>query len=364
MISMTQSSKKCISWVLPFVIFILSAISVYSSSVYSAKKEKLVIYSGRSASYIKPAIEAFTKATKIRVKVHHATSASLLTRLKREKAATRADIYIASDVSNLYRGNQLGLFAPVTNKIASVIPLQFRGQNNNWLGLAARLRVLVVNTKSKKIDFVQSIFDLADPRLKGKIAIRSRHKERNIAGISSYVLSTDEAKVKKWLKGIKSNSKGQVYFKQSKIIDRVAKGRKLVGLVDHNAIYRYINTHPNAAIKILIPDQIEGQIVGHTEGEQTETREAIGAALNVAGAAVVKHSKHKSLAMKFMAFVCSEEGQQLFSVGSREYPIRNGVEAMRMLPPPDSFKVSSTPLYKLGEQRKATIKLLESLDMP
>lgn len=332
--------------------FLMVSGAVHSNVAMSAVSPELVIYSGRSDKFVKPVVEAFTKATGIKTIIHTGSSTSLLNKLKLEKDKTDADIYISNDAGNLQRGNKAGLFAPVTNKIAAVINPQFRGQDNQWLGLSARARVLVVNTKAKDIGFVKSVFDLADPRLEGKIGITHSSNESYIAGVTVYMLSTDKNKTTEWLKGLKKNSKGQVYNKHSKIVAAVAKGKKAVGLVNHYYIYRYLNKYPNAPVRMLIPDQ------------QSDDGKPMGIAWNVAGAAITKHSKHKALAMKFMEFVSSVEGQKVFAEVNREYPTRNDVAAAPMLPKADSFKVAPVSMYKLGEERNATIDLIESIGMP
>jgi len=324
----------------------------YSGTALSAGDSELVIYSGRSDKFIKPVVAAFTKATGVKTVIHTGSSTSLLNKLKLEKKKTDADIFISNDAGNLQRGNKAGLFAPVTTKIASVIKPQFRGQDDNWIGISARARVLVVNTKAKDIDFVNSVFDLADPRLKGKIGITHSSNESYIAGVTVYMLSAGEKQTREWLKGLKKNSKGRVYNKHSKIVKAVAKGKKSVGLVNHYYIYRHLNKHPAAPIRILIPDQ-----------KSAEGKPA-GIAWNVAGAAITKHSKKKELAMKFMAYVTSAEGQKIFAEVNREYPTRQDIPAAAMLPKADSFKVAPVSMYKLGEQRNATIDLIESVGMP
>jgi len=328
------------------------AMVVTSNPVSAAKQDKLVIYSGRSDKFVKPVVKAFTKATGIKAVIHAGSSTSLLNKLKLEKAKTDADIFISNDAGNLQRGNQAGLFSPVTNKIASVIQAEFRGKDNHWLGLSARARVLVVNTKAKELDFVESIFDLADPRLKGKIGITHSSNESYIAGVTVYMLSAGKEKTTDWLKGLKTNSKGRVFNKHSKIVKAVAKGKKAVGLVNHYYIYRHLNKNPNAPIRMLIPDQ------------KSKQDSPMGIAWNVAGAAITKHSKKKELAMRFMAFVSSKAGQKIFAEVNREYPTRSDVDAAPMLPKASSFKVAPVSMYKLGEDRNATIDLIESVGMP
>jgi len=337
--------------------FLLLMVSVASSQyVLAAASPELVIYSGRSDKFVKPVVAAFTEATGIKTVIHTGSSTSLLNKLKLEQAKTDADIFISNDAGNLQRGNQAGLFSPVTNKIAAVIKPQFRGRDNQWLGLSARARVLVVNTRAKDIANINSIFDLADPSLKGKIGITHSSNESYIAGVTVYMLTAGKQETKQWLKGLKTNSKGRVFNKHSKIVKAVAKGKKTVGLVNHYYIYRHLNKHPDAPIRMVIPDQ--------NTGDKNNQDKPMGIAWNVAGAAITAHSKHKELAMKFMAFVSSPEGQKIFAEVNREYPTRSDVDAVAMLPKAESFKVAPVSMYKLGEQRNATIDLIESVGMP
>jgi len=327
---------------------ILSLVLLFSG-INSAFAEELVIYSGRSDRFVKPVVKAFTEKTGIKAIVHSGSSTALLNKLKLEGARTSADIYISNDAGNLEKGNELNLFQAVNSQLAGNIPANYRAPNNHWVGLSARARVLVVNSKQTETDFVQSVFDLADPRLKGKLAITHSSNESYIAGVTVYMQKAGEEKTKTWLKGMKKNVDSSVFNKHSKIVKAVASGKKSIGLVNHYYIYRHLDKHPDAAIKVFLPDQ---------------GKEGMGVAWNVAGAAVSRYSKHKVLADKFMAFVISEEGQKLFAKVNREYPTRIGVDAASSIPAAGSYKVADVPMVELGRKRNATIDLIESIGMP
>jgi iron(III) transport system substrate-binding protein len=129
----------------------------------------------------------------------------------------------------------------------------------------------------------------------------------------------------------------------------VAEGKKLVGLVNHYYIYRYLEKHPKAPIRCVIPDQGKGQI---------------GVAWNVSGAAVSKYSKKTTLAEKLLTFMVSVEGQKLFANGNDEYPVRPGISAVPEVPAVASFRVAEVPMSKLGTLRNETLNLIESVRMP
>ncbi|MGD8525534.1 MAG: extracellular solute-binding protein [Thioalkalispiraceae bacterium] len=329
--------------------FLFSFLALFIPAVLSAAPQSLVVYSGRSDKFVKPVINAFTEQTGIEVTIHSGSSTALLNKLKLEGDKTSADMFISNDAGNLQKGSAMGLFTPVDNEIARHIPANYRARDNSWIGLSARARVLVVNTKAKGVDFVKSVFDLADPRLKGKLGITHSANESYIAGVTVYMDQAGKEKTTEWLKGMKQNVDTKVFNKHSKIVKAVAGGKKSIGLVNHYYIYRHLDKHPDANIRILLPDQ---------------GKDAMGVAWNVAGAAITRYSQNKSAAEKLMRFLVSKQGQEIFAKVNREYPTREGVSADKMVPAAGSYKVANVPMEELGKQRNATLDIIESVGMP
>lgn len=311
--------------------------------------EELVIYSGRSDKFIKPVVKAFSEATGIEVVLHSAKSTALLNKLNIEGARSAADLFISNDAGSLQKGTDMGLFQPIDAKLLAPIPAALRAADDTWVGLSARARVLVVNTQAKDLDFVDSVFDLADPRLKGRLAITNSANGSYIAGTTVYMLAAGEEKTRAWLAGMKANVDSQVFNKHSKIVKAVASGQRDVGLVNHYYIYRHLATDPKAPIAIRIPDQ--GQ-------------DGMGVAWNVAGVAITKHTRNKALAERLVAFLVSEQGQKMFAEANSEYPTREGVPAAQAVPAAGSYKVATVPMIELGRQRNATLDLIEQVGMP
>ena len=311
--------------------------------------DELVIYSGRKDKFIKPVIEQFTAETGIKVVLHSAKSTALLNKLRIEGDRTVADLFISNDAGNLQTGSKLGLFQPVSAGTAKVIPAKLRAEDNSWLGLSARARVLVVNKNAKDIDFVKSVFDLADPRLKGRLAITHSSNESFIAGVTVYMLSEGKKKTQGWLQSMKANAGNKLFAKHSKIVKAVAQGKKDIGLVNHYYIYRYLAKHPDAPIRIVMPDQDDT---------------GMGVAWNVAGIAISKHTKNKAAAEKLISFLVSEKGQAEFAGANREYPTREGIAAAAEVPVAGSYHVANVPMAALGTHRIETLDLLDAVGMP
>ena len=311
--------------------------------------DSIIVYSGRSDKFIKPVLENFTKKTGVKVTVHAGKSTGLLNKLKIEGDRTDADLFISNDAGTLQKGSDMGLFAAIPQAITSQIEKNYRAEDDTWVGLSARARVLVVNKNSKIANTINSVFDLAKPELKGQLGITNSTNESYIAGATVYMLATDKSKTQDWLEGMKANVNGKVFNKHSKIVKAVADGKLAVGLVNHYYIFRHFDKHPDAPIKIVLPDQNKDQM---------------GVAWNVAGVAISKHSKKQKLAQDLVNFLVSTEGQKQFSEVNHEYPTRKGVAASSKVPPAGSFKIANVPMYKLGTHRNETIDLIEKVGMP
>jgi len=316
--------------------------------VVQAADDELIVYSGRSDKFVKPVIKQFTQETGIKVVLHSAKSTALLNKLKVEGERTRADLYLSNDAGNLQLGSDMGLFQALPKAVTDVIELKLRAADNSWVGLSARARVLVANS-GVDTSFVKSVFDLADPRLKDRIAVTHSGNGSFIAGVTVYMEAAGVEKTRSWLKGVKDNVGGRTFDKHSKVVKAVASGKRSVGLVNHYYIYRHLDKKPDAPIKVIVPDQGDGEM---------------GVAWNVAGIAISKYSQRSAAAVKFVEYLVSEKGQQLFAEANREYPARQGVAASVEIPAVDSIRASSVEMAELGKQRNATIDLLEAVGMP
>jgi iron(III) transport system substrate-binding protein len=318
-------------------------------SAAMATDDNLIIYSGRSDKFVLPVMEKFTEATGIKVILHSASSTALLNKLRLEGSRTQADAFLSNDAGSLQIGEEMGVFGVIPTRITNIIRPDLRSPTQQWLGLSARARALVVNTDYLKSHTVNSVFDLADPDLKGRLAITNSSNESFIAGTTVYQLAAGEEKTRHWLQGLKDNSAGDVFNKHSSIVAAVASGKKDVGLVNHYYIYRYLDEHPQAPIRIVVPDQ---------------QADHIGLAWNVAGIAISKYSKKQAQLEKLLSFLVSKEGQRLFSELNREYPARTDVMTDHSIPPLSTLKIADVPMYQLGRHRNQTLDLIEAVGMP
>jgi len=208
----------------PLFTLIIVLLCVLATTTPQAS-DSIIVYSGRSDKFIKPVLETYTKNTGIKVIVHAGKSTGLLNKMNTEGERTDADLFISNDAGTLQKGSEMGLFSKIPQAIASQIEKNYRADDDTWVGLSARARVLVANKNSPLTKNINSVFDLADPKLKGKLGITNSTNESYIAGVTVYMLATDKNKTQSWLEGMKSNADGKVFNKHSKIVKAVARYR-------------------------------------------------------------------------------------------------------------------------------------------
>ncbi len=311
--------------------------------------DRLIVYSGRAERLIKPVLDAFSAKTGIQVDLLSSGTTELVNRLKAEGARTQADLLITNDAGSLELARAAGLLRPLNmREIERAIPQQFRASDNSWVGLSGRFWVIVYNTTMVKPDQVKSLLDLADPQWKDKIAIPNSGSEYLQAGVSVIRASVGDDRTKKFLTGLRDNAGTQVYQKSSQIVEAVAKGQVAIGIVNHYYVYRHLAAQPSAPIAVLMPDQHEG---------------GMGAIMNVAGVAILKHTSHLDSAKLLVEFLVAQAGQKLFADLDKEYPLHPDVKADPALVERKTFRAAQVPLTKLAELREPTLTLIEQVGL-
>jgi iron(III) transport system substrate-binding protein len=311
--------------------------------------ESLVVFNGRAEQFVRPLAERFTAETGIPVILHAGSSTELLNKLRLEGARTEGDLYLSNDAGTLQIGEDEDLFHALPDAVLERIPANYRGRDGSWVGLSARSRVMVVHTGADEVHGIRSLRALADQRLRGRIGVTNAANESFVAGLSVYQALWGEQQAEAWLRGLRANVGREVYPRHGAVVADVAAGRRAVGLVNHYYIFRHLAQHPDAPIRMVVPDQ-------HEDG--------IGVAWNVAGVAISRHTDQRPAAERFVAFLVSEEGQRMFADANMEFPVRADVPPHDALAAFADTRAADFPLHELAERRGAALDLIDKVGMP
>src|SRR5215475_12454555 len=144
--------------------------------------DALNIYSARHYDSDELLYDGFQKATGIPVNVIEGDGPELLARMKAEGKNSPADVFLTVDAGNLWLAEKEKLFQTAQSKILDVrIPASPKSPQNLWVGFSTRARLMFVNAKKVDPKLVQTYDALGDPRLKGKICMRSSSAVYNLS---------------------------------------------------------------------------------------------------------------------------------------------------------------------------------------
>lgn len=317
-------------------------LSVFTASAAYATDE-VVVYSARAEQLIKPMFDAFTKETGVPVKFITDKEGPLMERLRAEGPNTPADLLLTVDAGNLWQAANAGLLKPVQSKVLDAnIPAHLKDPDNQWFGLSIRARTIVYNTKKLKPADLSSYEDLASPKWKGKLCLRTSKKVYNQSLVAMMIAEKGEAQTEKIVNGWVNNLATDVFPDDTKLMEAIAVGQCDVGIVNTYYYGRLIEKKPNLPLALFWPNQKDS-----------------GVHVNVSGAGVVKHSKNEKGAVQLLEWFSSENGQRMFADLNMEYPANPAYKPDPVVASWGEFKHNLINVAKAGELQAAAVRLMD-----
>ncbi len=286
--------------------------SVFALAAFAATPTlaDLTLYSGRGETLVTPIIDAFTAQTGIRVNVRYAGTAELAVLLQEEGDASPADLYWAQDAAAL--GAVVDLFAPLPEELIANVPAAYRDSENRWVATSGRGRVLAYSTERvDAADLPASIFDLTDPKWRGRIALPATNGSF-LAHVTAMRVVHGEEATREWLDGIAANAPVAVR-NNTAAIQAIGDGEADLALTNNYYLSRFLNRDADFPVT---------QSLFATEGD-------IGNLLLVAGMGVLSSSTRQEEAQTFIDFLLSPAAQQFFTGEVSEFPIVPGTIVTR-----------------------------------
>ena len=309
----------------------------FSQTVFS---KELNIYSHRQPYLLKPFLDAYSKKTNIKLNVVYA-SKGLAQRLASEGKNTPADLILTVDIGRLYIYKDKGLLAKINSNILNKnMPKHLRSDDGTWYGLSKRSRVIAVSKSSVKKGSIKKYEDLAKPIWKGKVCSRPGSHVYNRALMASLIAAHGYDKALNWAKGFVKNLAKRPQGNDRSQIKSIFSGECEVVIINHyyygKLTYSKEKEHREWAksARIIFPNQ----------GENDR-----GAHVNISGGGVVKHSKRKVDAVKFLEFLVSSEAQRLYGEVNYEYPISKKFDTPEKLKALGEFREDKLLIEKIAK---------------
>lgn len=320
-------------------------------STPSATTKEVNLYSSRHYDSDEALFKAFTAKTGIKVNLIEGKAEELIERMKSEGKNSPADILITVDVGNLWRADQAGILQPIDSPILQqAIPKNLRSEKNDWFAFSKRARVIIYNNKKVKPSELSSYEDLASPKWKGRLCLRSSSNIYNQSLVASKIAELGPEKTEAWLKGLVANFSRPPEGNDTNQIEAVASGACDVSLVNHYYLARFKDSKtPDkqkivANIGVFFPDQAMQ-----------------GTHINISGAGIATNAPHKDSAIAFLEYLVTPEAQDIFANQNYEYPILKGMKPNPVVATFGTFKESPLQIYSYGENNPQAVQLMDKV---
>ena len=307
-----------------------------------AASETLTVYSGREEELVAPLFDRFEKQTGINVEVRYADSAELAATIAEEGDNSPADVFFAQDPGSLGAVDKQLEILPDT--ILDRVAPSFRDFSGFWVGTSGRARVIVYNTDDLTADQVpDSVFDLTDPKWKGKIGIAPTNASFQ-AFVTAMRLDVGDDRTRTWLEQLKQNDP-KFYEKNTPAVEAVASGEIELALVNHYYLYLVKEEQPDAPIaNKYLPGNDPGALV------------------SVAGAGILSSADHPDAARRFLEFLVADPQQRFYTEEAEEaeIPLVAGIEPKEGVPTLDELagRGPNVDLSIFGNELERTLELL------
>jgi iron(III) transport system substrate-binding protein len=327
---------------------VAASAAVAASGSALAQSGEVNVYTYRESKLIQPLFDAFTKDTGIKVNVISASS-GLEQRIKTEGQNSPADVLLTVDIARIEEAVRAGISQPIKSDVLDkAVAPQYRDPEGHWYGISMRARV-VYASKERVQQSAISYEELADPKWKGKICIRSGQYIYNNALFAAFIAHHGEAKTEEWLNGVKANLAQKPSGGDREVARDIAAGKCDIGV--GNTYYWAVMLNKEAdrkpwaeATKVILP-----------------TFQGGGTHVNLSAVVLARYAPNKANAMKLIEWLVGDHAQHMYADINYEYPVRPGIEINPTIAGYGKLDADKIPLSKIADHKKAAANLVDKV---
>lgn len=303
--------------------------------------DELIVYSGRGENLVGPLLEQFAEDTGVPIAVRYADSAELALLLEEEGEATDADVvYMQTPGAVAFLG-QRDMLATLDGSTLEQVPDPFRSENDRWVGVTGRQRVLVYNHELvDEADLPDSVFDLTGDEYAGRVAVAPPNGSFQDF-VSAMRIQEGDDRTREWLEGLVANDV-RTYPNNNAIVEAVGRGEVEMGLVNHYYNHRFLAEDPG------LPSRNHRFPGGD-----------IGALVITSSAGIVAGTDQPEWAQQFVDYLLSDAAQSYFRDETFEYPLAGDLEADPELPSLTDQELPQVDIDELGEDLASTVEMIQ-----
>ncbi|MEM8794944.1 MAG: extracellular solute-binding protein [Pseudomonadota bacterium] len=308
---------------------------------------ELNLYSSRHYDTDERLYSDFEKATGIKINRIEGKADELIARMVAEGSNSPADILLTVDTSRLERAKAAGVLQSIESSVLEAkLPGYVQDDDNQWFGFSQRARILFYD-KNDVSDPPTTYQDLADPKYKGQICIRSSSNVYTQTITAALISHLGEDAVKDWAKGVVANFARDPQGGDTDQLRGIVSGECDISMSNTYYFGRAIRKPVSG-----VSDSLD------MFGWVFPNQDSIGAHMNLSGGGVAANAPNKENAVKFLEYLASAQAQEYFSAGNDEYPAVPGVGISPSVAKLGFFKPDDVDASKIAEKVPAAQKLL------
>ena len=325
-------------------ISICASLFILVSCAYEPADE-LTIYTSRQPQLIEPIVEKFSLETGIKVNFLSGNAQELMERIDVEGDNSPADIFMTVDAGVLWQAAERDIFSSTNSKILEEnIPSYLRDPENKWFGLSKRARTIVYSNDQFNDNDFSTYEDLADPKWKGKLCLRTSKKVYNRSLMASMIDAYGFEKAKEVVKGWISNLATEVFSNDTNALKAVSSGQCGLTIVNTYYLARLLDDPQYDNLTLFWANQSDR-----------------GVHVNISGAGIVKTSKNKQAATLLLEYLSSEKAQDFYASANKEYPVLDGAMVHASIKDWGEFIEDNINVGKLGSLQKEAVFLAQEV---
>ena len=309
------------------------------------------LYSQRHYAVDELQYKNFTEKTGIKVNVVKANADELIERLKNEGGSSPADLFVTVDAGKLFNAREAGVLQKIPSEnINQNIMGELRDPEGFWAPITYRSRVIVYSNERVKKSDLSTYEDLANPKWKNRLLVRSSSNAYNQALMSSLVANLGSENTESWASAVVSNFARDPKGSDRDQVKAIAAGQGDIAIVNSYYIGLLLASEKeeelNAgnSVSVFFPNQGEDDRGSH---------------INISALGLIKSSPNKENAIKLIEYLTSEEAQDVYVNNSYEYPANSMVEPSQIVKSWGGFKIDKLNLNALGEFRPEALRIFD-----
>jgi len=307
----------------------------------------VTVYVSTDRVFSEPVLREYERQTGVRVNAVYDTeetkSTGLANRLIAEKPRPQADVFWSNEPVRTLVLKSREVLAPYRSPSAEGIPAALVDPDGYWTGFSARIRVIAYNTNLVKPEEApQSVFDLADPKWRGQVAVADpRFGSTSFHVAALYALAGDE-KMDDFFRRLKANGV-RVVDGNSVVRDLVARGEVKVGLTDTDDVN--VAIEDGQPIAMVLPDAA-----------------GLGVPVMPNMLSLIANAPRPDEARKLIDYLLSPEVErQLAHSEAVQIPLHAGVQGPKNIPAINTFKPMTLDYTKAASRVEDVTTRLASI---